>query len=253
MNHNFIDRYSNLDSAIHKLDAGAKLVAAITALLIVVSESSNHAIHFVYYYTVILIILFISRLPFIFYIKRLATVSPVLLLAAAFLPLSHYLASAEPPDSKVYVSAMIIFMKAFASLSLMVLLVTTTGFYSLLDGMRKLGLPATSGMLATLMYRYFFLIHDEFLRTNMARNSRSTGKLRLNPIKVYSNQMAMIFLRSYDRSQRLYHAMASRGFNRNMENNTITKPKTKDWISSLLFVLVFLLIRIFGQQIQLIW
>lgn len=249
MYHNFIDQYSGLHSAIHLLDARAKLLAAFAAILIVVTESNDHFYHFFFYLAVLAIVLVISKIPASFYFVRIFSISPVLLLAAAFLPLSHYLVTAETPDKIMYLTATIIFLKAFTSLSLLMLLVSSTGFNSLLQGMQRLGLPSSSGMLATLMYRYFFLIHDELLRTNMARNSRSAGKLRLNPVKVYSNQMAMIFLRSYDRSQRLYQAMASRGYTGKTINSHESSKGYSSWLMCVLFVMLFLFIRMFGNYL----
>jgi cobalt/nickel transport system permease protein len=69
------------------------------------------------------------------------------------------------------------------------------------------------------MYRYLGVISDEAARMNRARASRSAdpgdgrggGSLRWRGA-VTGHMVGSLFLRSYERSERIYAAMQSRGF-----------------------------------------
>jgi cobalt/nickel transport system permease protein len=65
---------------------------------------------------------------------------------------------------------------------------------------------------AAFMYRYAFILGDEVIRTSRARSSRTPGRLRAGRIGTYGGQAAMVFLRGWHRSLRVYQAMQSRGF-----------------------------------------
>ena len=68
-------------------------------------------------------------------------------------------------------------------------------------------------MLLSFMYRYIFILTDEVLRMKQARDSRSFGGKWRWQIKTVGNMVGTLFLRSYERGERVYAAMAARGFN----------------------------------------
>jgi cobalt/nickel transport system permease protein len=68
------------------------------------------------------------------------------------------------------------------------------------------------------MYRYIFVIADEALRLFRAREARSAnpegkaaGSIRWRA-SVLGGMIGSLFIRSYERSERIYAAMLSRGF-----------------------------------------
>jgi cobalt/nickel transport system permease protein len=105
-------------------------------------------------------------------------------------------------------------------------------------------MPRILGLLSALMYRYIFIIHDEWLRTNMARKSRTPGKLQLSRFSVYGRQIAMIFIRSWERAENVYKAMVARGFDGAFP---LTRPlsfRSADWLFLVVVSVVFVSIRI---------
>jgi cobalt/nickel transport system permease protein len=93
------------------------------------------------------------------------------------------------------------------------LLTSTTKFTSLLKGLERLKVPKIFIMIISFMYRYLFLIVDELQRMERAKKSRTFGKAgRLRIIKTLSNIAGVLFVRSYERAERVYLAMCSRGF-----------------------------------------
>ena len=66
----------------------------------------------------------------------------------------------------------------------------------------------------SFMYRYLFVLVDEAMRLQTARDARSVGAGRTLfwRAKVLGGMIGCLFIRSYERSERIYAAMLSRGY-----------------------------------------
>jgi cobalt/nickel transport system permease protein len=67
-------------------------------------------------------------------------------------------------------------------------------------------------MVASFAYRYIFVLVDEAERMERARDSRCYGGRWLWHARVIGQMIGTLFLRGYERSERVYVAMVSRGF-----------------------------------------
>ena len=215
MRHAFIDKYSHISSPVQRIDPLIKLLSALIIILAMVSQPPEHLLPFALYGLLVLMLLILSRIPPVYVMKRLLIVLPFILFAAVFFPLSVKLSDSSIRLS-LYDPAVLkgisIFIKAALSVVVIIVLVSAEKFHHLLSAMRRLKMPAAVCITSALMYRYIFILADESMRTSLARQSRTPGKLRQNRLKVYGNQMAVVFLRSWDRSKIIYNAMLSKGF-----------------------------------------
>ncbi|MCW5966002.1 MAG: hypothetical protein KIT83_18335, partial [Bryobacterales bacterium] len=96
-------------------------------------------------------------------------------------------------------------------LALLNILIQVTGWVGLLRALRHLGLPAGISLTLAQLERYRQLIAAEWKRTMLAREARSPGGHRF-ALASYSGQVGMVFLRSWERSERIHAAMLARGF-----------------------------------------
>ena len=62
------------------------------------------------------------------------------------------------------------------------------------------------------MVRYGDVIGDELRRMRIARESRGAGGSRLGQARAVATSAGALFVRSYERGERVYLAMASRGY-----------------------------------------
>jgi cobalt/nickel transport system permease protein len=246
LKHSFLDKYSHLDSPVHRIDPRVKLIAVFTCIVIFVSEPPGEIFSFLLYGLLISVLIVLSRVPVSYILKRCLIVSPFILVAALFYPLSAPVASGGDEVFRLsrYDMALTIVFKAFLSVIMLVLLTSTERFHNLLLGLRKLKMPKLLGIISALMYRYVFIISDEALRTTRARESRTPGKLKINRFRVYGNQSAMIFLRSLERSQIIYNSMLSRGFTGEFPGLQKPELTVRDIVSSACFILVVVGIRV---------
>ncbi|MBN1272285.1 MAG: cobalt ECF transporter T component CbiQ [Candidatus Aminicenantes bacterium] len=215
MKHSYIDKYGDLNSLLHKLDPRAKVLAFGAALVFMISEPRGEVGVFVFYYVLIAAVALLSRIPLVYILKRCLMAAPFILAAAVLLPLSRL--SPNVGKTGLFTRenlclSLSLLLKAFGAVILLTLLVSSGKFNNLLRGLRRLHMPSLLGSMFALMYRYIFLLNDEMLKLKLARESRTPGKLRISRFKVYGNQAAMIFLRSWKRAQVVYHSMLARGY-----------------------------------------
>jgi cobalt/nickel transport system permease protein len=102
--------------------------------------------------------------------------------------------------------------KSTISVLAVILLSSTTPFPELVKGMEKLHLPELLATLLSFMYRYIFVLTDEVQRMRRARDSRGWSGKWLWQAKTIGHMVATLFLRSYERGERVYAAMLARGF-----------------------------------------
>jgi cobalt/nickel transport system permease protein len=109
-------------------------------------------------------------------------------------------------------------LKSWVSVQAALLLAFTTPFHDLVDALRELRVPRIFVAIIGFMYRYLGVMTDEASRMMRARSARSAdpdgrggGTIRWRAA-VVGNMVGSLFLRSYERSERIYGAMQARGF-----------------------------------------
>ncbi len=130
-----------------------------------------------------------------------------------------------------------------------VILSTTTTAREILRGLERLKLPAVMVQIASFMLRYVNVISDEMERMKVARESRGFVATGIKHWKVLATSAAALFIRSYERGERVHLAMLSRGFDGNLPSLAIDKVTARHWVSALsvpssalLFSLLFMAI-----------
>ena len=158
-----LDRYSRLDSPIHRRPAWLKLTFALAIILTVVALPVRHALYLTLPALALLTIAAIARIPPMFLLRRLLLLEPFVLGVAL-------LSLLQPEGWRV--SSLLAARGTLALLS-MVLLANTTPFPDLLKLIRRLRVPALLITTLFLMHRYLFVLADEAHRMRCACASRT--------------------------------------------------------------------------------
>ena len=222
MKHSFLDRYSDRDSVIHRLDPRGKLVVTFAFIVAVVLTPFSSWLAYGLYFAVIAVLIALSRLPVSHFLKRSLVIIPFVLLMAVFIPFfkegevagsyNLWLWQVSVTHSGLQVLWNIM-AKAWLSILSLILLTSTASFTSILKGLEQLRMPKVIVMIMSFMYRYIFLLTDEVLRMKQARDSRNFGGGRkLWQIGTVGNMIGTLFIRSYERGERVYASMVARGF-----------------------------------------
>ena len=205
MHHSFIDKYSDRSSIIHRVDAQLKIIIAFAALIIIIGTPQNYAMALVGYAIVIGICWLISRVPLTHLVKRLGIALPFVTLIAVGTAFGGNLSS--PLDRFVVIVA-----KAALAITVLTILTSTTRFPQMLKGCSRLGMPRVISSIMAFLYRYIFILIDEAERLNMGRRSRRFSRSRRLAWKGRAWMTGALFVRSLERSERVYQAMLARGF-----------------------------------------
>ena len=129
----------------------------------------------------------------------------------------------------------------------MVILTSTTRFTDLLKGFERMHFPKLIIMILSFMYRYIYLFTDELMRMKMAKDARSAGGGRWFHIKVLANMVGVFFIRAYERGERVYLAMCSRGFDGTVKTLNTFKLCARDTYFTFSFLAVLAAIRCFAK------
>ena len=107
-------------------------------------------------------------------------------------------------------------------------------------------MPRVMVMILSFMHRYIFVLVDEMMRMKQARDSRNFGGKRLWHIRTIGNMAGTLFIRSYERGERVYAAMVARGFDgRNRTLNHLSFRQV-DAYFGISFSLVLILSSVFN-------
>ena len=166
------------------------------------------------------LLMIVARVPLLKLLRRALIVLPFVLPAVLFLPFLHggdvlwqgqiggwHLTLGR---TGLVLAGTVVLKAALSALSLGVL-TATTRMTDLLTGLDKMGTPRLLTALFGFMYRYLFVLGDEALRLKAGRDVRYYGGLKMG-ISSVGHMAGSLFLRSYDRAERVYGAMLLRGY-----------------------------------------
>lgn len=232
------DRHVAGDSFLHRMDARAKLVMALGFIFSAISTPVARWDIFVALGVLIVVAIALSGLSprLVFWRSLLAlpftlAAAPVLFrhTGAELLTVPVFGWTATDTGLEFFGS---ILLRSWLSVLCATILTATTEPDMLLRGLRSFGVPKLLVGTIAFMWRYVFVIAEEAQRLMVGRAARSArvtkghgGSLAWRG-KVAGNMVGSLFLRSLNRSERVYVAMLSRGYNgemRSLERFTLTQ------------------------------
>lgn len=202
----FLDRRPLADSVLRRADARWKLLFAVSAAVLIASEPRGELRPFLWYWPLIVALGLAGRVDVASWARRCATAVPLLALAAVF-PFVVDTPGIAPADW-----AASIFLRGTAAVALLALLAETTEFAELIVALQKFGLPGVWVTALALAFRYLFLLGDEWRRTNEARACRAPALGGIALTRVMAGQLGVVFVRAWERGERVHGAMLARGF-----------------------------------------
>ena len=114
-----------------------------------------------------------------------------------------------------------------------VLLSTTTTAREILRGLERLKLPKVMVQIATFMLRYVNVISDEMDRMKVARESRGFEATGVKHWKVLATAAGALFIRSYERGERVHLSMVSRGYEGQLPHEEPKHNNAKSWATAI--------------------
>lgn len=261
--HSNFNRYQYRKSIIHNLDPRVKILAAIGLILSNVLLPDGAWIGFGLSFIALLIIIKLANIGYDFVFKRSLLALPFVLVAVTILftlpgnslvSFKLFFWDLTITDAGV-LRLVSILIRAWLSVQAAIILTATTSFPDIAHGLRHLKFPLILIAILSFMYRYLFVLTEEAQRLLQGRAARSASlpNSPKPPLKWQArnagNMVGQLFLRSYERSDRVYNAMVARGF----QGQFLTlKPhimQSNDWLALAVLLAILSIIQITGQLI----
>ncbi len=224
------------DSELHRLPASAKLGALGLFVLAVVLTPPKAIWAFGIHAGLMLLAMWMAQLRPLFVMKRLLIEIPFVLFAV-FLPFVSGGEQVEVLGFSLSVDGLWagwnIVAKGTLGLAASIVLTATTTIPEILAGLERLKVPRLIVAIAGFMVRYLDVIAGEMHRMRIAMLSRGHNPRWIWQLKAYTASAGSLFIRSYERGERVYFAMAARGFAGHMPVLETTVADRTDWARAL--------------------
>jgi cobalt/nickel transport system permease protein len=267
MHVHFLDPYRPRDSAIHRLDPRIKLVLAVAFILTNTLLPTGAWPIYILFFALIISVEVISELGVSYVLKRSSLALPFVLAAVPLIftipgktLFSISIGALEIHASLQGIERFIsIAIKSWLSVQAAIVLSACTTFPDLLVAMRALHVPQLLVSVFGLMWRYMFVLVDEASRMLRARSSRSgqsdsPGARQGGSIswraKVTGGMAGSLFLRAFERSDRIYMAMVSRGYDGEVHAMPLPEVQPTQWM---VLVICLSLFVVFLGLALLVW
>ncbi len=261
MHINTFDRYQQGQSFIHCLEPRVKVVVTVLFIISNVLLPDGAWLAFLLAWGMILTVNLWADLPWYYALKRsfialpfafAAITSVFTLTGQPMFTLSLGSWQVVATDAGLIRFASIV-IRSWLSVQMAILLTAATQFPDMMHALRHLRAPSLLVAVVSFMYRYLFVLADEVMRLLRAREARSArppggggGGTVLWRARVAGNMVGQLFLRSYERSDRVYNAMLSRGYRGYVQTLNPHEMRLSDWLATAVAVVMLLALQLIG-------
>lgn len=255
------DQYHFEESRIHQLDPRVKVLIAVGFILSNAILPDGSWAAFALTWLMLLWMNDLAKLGLGFTLKKSLIALPFALVAvsAVFAPIGQPLAVWDlgfitliPTDAGL-IRFLSIMLRSWLSVQAAILLVATTQFPDLIHALEHLRLPRTLTTIIAFLFRYLFVLTNEAFRMTRARDARSAGLPGRKSggnltwrVKTTGSMAGQLFTRSYERSDRIYQAMISRGYAGHIRTLNPHEMDRSDWTALASSGIVLALIQLIG-------
>ncbi len=263
----FLDPYRPRLSPVHALDPRVKFVLTLAYILTAALTPIAAWPVYILLLAVVLAVEILSRLGIGYVLKRASLALPFVLAAIPLIFTNGQSAlfsfSIGSLTLTGYAEGLARFasvaLKSWLSVQAAILLTTSTPFPDLLQAMRAVRVPRLLVAMFGLMWRYLFVLVDEVLRLMRARaarsgqsaaaGSRSGGSVAWRA-RVAGGMAGSLFLRAFERSDRIYMAMTARGYDGEVRTLPLPPVKPSAWLALGFGLGLLLLLLLLGILFQ---
>ena len=244
--------YIHRHSVAHSLPSHLKIIAVLLFVLVVVSTPITYWPAFVIFLALVIAAATAGKIS-IFTLSKRALIEVPFIFFAVLMPFFGTGERFELGPFNLYreglLAGLSIVAKGTLGVLSAVILSTTTTAREILRGLERLRLPTIMVQIASFMLRYVNVISDEMERMKIARQSRGFDATGVKHWKVIATSAAALFIRSYERGERVHLAMLSRGFDGELPHTEVKSVGARAWLTALTIPTFALITSIFVRMI----
>jgi len=125
----------------------------------------------------------------------------------------------------------------------------TTTAREILNGLETLKMPTPMVQIASFMLRYVNVVNDEMLRMAVARASRGFEATGVRQWPVLATAAGALFIRSYERGERVHLAMIARGYQGELPRTEKINNSARYWVIGLAVPFIALVISLLSRWV----
>ena len=201
-------------SPVHRAPAHLKIVALVAFMLLVVATPREWYAAFAVYLAVLLVVIAVSRVP-VGYLARRMVVEVPFVVFAALMPFVATGPQVEVLGVSVSEAGLLgawgLLVKGTLGVLASLTLAATTEPSELLRGLERLRMPQLIVQIMGFMIRYLDVVTGEMGRMTVAMRSRGCDPRSPRHWPAMARSLGALFVRSYERGERVHLAMLSRG------------------------------------------
>lgn len=245
----FVHRHT----VIHRLPAEVKVVAMVAFIFTVISTPITQFWAFGVFAAILVCVAVIGRIPATVILPRMLVEVPFVLFAA-LMPFFGSGPTVQVLGLTLYQNGLLagwgILIKGTLGVVSSILLAATTPARDLLLGLERLKVPSLIVQIASFMLRYSHVVADEMHRMQLARVSRGFTATGIRSWPVIAHSAGALFIRSYERGERVHLAMLSRGYDGRLPDLGMRKTVTSDWLIAMILPAAGLLVCVTAWIVQ---
>ncbi|OBF22548.1 cobalt ECF transporter T component CbiQ [Mycobacterium sp. ACS4331] len=207
--------YRDGHSPVHRAPGEVKIVCLVVFLLAVVATPRDMFWPYALYALIVVAVWRWAHIPLRWVLPRMLIEAPFVVLAV-LLPFAEGGERVQVAGLQLSVAGLWaawgIVVKGTLGVAAALTVAATTTARQLPHALSRLGVPALVTSMLVLMLRYIDVLAAEAARMRMARISRGDSPRTLHQAGAIARSVGVLFLRSYERGERVYLAMLSRGF-----------------------------------------
>ena len=230
--------YVHESSRVHELEAHVKVAAMFVFVLAVVATPREAFWAFGIQGVLLGISARAARIPIGFLVRRLLVLIPFVLFAV-FLPFVGTGARTEVLGISLSVEglwgAWTILAKATLGVTASIVMAAATEVTDILSGLDRLRVPRLIIAIAGFMIRYLDVVLGEMHRMRIAMRSRGYDPRWIWQGRALATSAGALFIRSYERGERVHQAMVARGYQGQMPILNREPTRAGSWFRGLAF------------------
>ena len=242
-----LEGLSDRGTAVHRLHPREKIIVTFVYIVAVVSFNRYDVLGEVPFFLYTAIVCSLADLPLRTLHKRFLIALPFIAfigLTNLFLDRNVAFVIGEAEITYGLLSLIAIVLRTYLCVMAVFILIATTPFPAMTRELRRLRVPKVFVTLIEMIYRYIGVLIDEASSMTTAYKLRSvaTKGIAMKDMGPFVGQLA---LRSFDRGERVYAAMACRGFGGEFPEHTPVRMKASDIIIAAFLCVAFIALRLF--------
>ncbi|MDO4518987.1 MAG: cobalt ECF transporter T component CbiQ [Eubacteriales bacterium] len=243
-----MDMLAKQDSPVHRRHPLVKLLVTIIYIVTVVSYSKNQLTAIIPMIIYPIFLFQLSGIPLKTCLYKMRFILPLVCAVGIWNPFIDRVVVMQigrVPITSGIISFVTLMLKGVFSLMASFLLISTTNIEQICYALSLLKIPDVLITQILITYRYISLLLKEAGTMMNAYSLRAPGQKGLH-FSAWGSFVGQLLIRSMDRSQHLYQSMQMRGFRESFYYAKDKKAQKADWIYLILWIGIFLLLRLFN-------